>query len=206
MRLGLAAQDTRALRADIGEEMLRRIDNRFATETGPDGERWKRSRRAEREGGQTLSDTSELRSSIHYSLTAGNLNLYSSDEKARVHQLGLTIKPTPGHQFLTIPLRAEGGGFVEAKKPTLFRKGRDKRKASHYNVAQEGVGRTWVARVHGKLYLFQATGEHAVRALFLLVRSVTMIARPFLGFSEDDLAMVIARVNEYLSKAYDSTP
>ena len=204
-RLGLAAKDTRTVRADIGEEMLRRIEKRFATETGPDGERWKRSRRAEREGGQTLRQTNALRSSIHYDVSDGNLNLYSSDKKARVHQLGLSIYPKPGHQYLTIPLRAEGGEFGEPEKSTLSRKGRDRRRAAHYNVADEGVGRTWVARVHGKLYLFQATGEHTVRALFLLVGSVTMIARPFLGFGQDDIAMVIAMLSEYLGDAFDKT-
>jgi len=204
-RLGLAAHDTRKARAEIGEEMLRRTEQRFARGVGPDGRPWKRSRRAEREGGQTLSKSGTLKSRVAYDVRGDDLDLYSWDKRARVHQLGLTIEPTDGHQYLTIPLRAEGGHFSSEEKPAITRKGRDGRKAAHYNTANEGVGRTWVARVHGKLYIFQATSDHAVRALFLLVRSVTMIARPFLGFSEDDLRYVLAILGEYFGEAFNGT-
>ncbi len=202
-RLGLAARDTRAVRREIGEEMLLRTERRFARGVGPDGKPWKRSRRAERKGGQTLSKSGTLKSRVAYDVSGEDLDLYSWDKRARVHQLGLTIEPTDGHQYLTIPLRAEGGGFATPETPVVTRKGRDGRKAAHYKAAKAGVGRTWVARVRGKLYIFQATGDHAVRALFLLVRSVTMIARPFLGFGEDDLVYVLATLSTHFGDAFD---
>jgi phage gpG-like protein len=205
-RLGLAAADTRKVRALVGEEMLRRTEERFAREVGPDGKPWKRSRRAEREGGKTLSNSGTLKSRVAYDVRGDDLDLYSWDKRARVHQLGLTIEPTEGHQYLTIPLRAKGGNFAGPQTPLITRKGRDGRKAAHYRAATEGIGRTWVARVRGKLYIFQATGDHAVRALFLLVRSVKMEERPFLGFSQDDLLMILRLFSDHFGTAFNGTP
>jgi phage gpG-like protein len=201
-RLGLSAADTRKPRALVGEEMLHRTEQRFARGEAPDGSRWKRSRRAEVGSGQTLSDTGTLKSRIAYDVRGDDLDLYSWDKRARVHQLGLTITPKDGHDYLTIPLRAEGGNYASAETPTIRRKGRDGRKAKHYGPDADGAGRTWIARVHGKLYIFQATGPHSVRALFLLVRSVTLPARPFLGFNEDDLAMVLLIFGDHFGRAF----
>jgi len=203
-RLGLSAKDTRKPRALVGEEMLRRTEQRFARETGPDGKPWKKSRRTSREGGQTLSDTGTLRSRNAYDIRGDDLDLYSWDKRARVHQLGLTIKPKDGHEFLTIPLRAPGDDFEDVTKRGRHRKGRDGRKAQHYGKDAEGRGETWVARVRGKLFIFQSTG-HGVRALFLLVRSVTLPARPFLGFNDDDLAMVLAIFSSYFGSAFNGS-
>jgi phage gpG-like protein len=201
-RLGLAAKDTRRLRESLGEEMLFRTEKRFDAQIGPDGKPWPKSRRAEREGGQTLSRTGVLRSRIGYDARGDDLELYSWDRRARVHQLGLTIEPTAGHQYLSIPLRAADGNFERAERPVISRKGRDGRRAKHYGQDKTGSGATWVARVHGKLFIFQATGS-GPRALFLLVRSVTMPARPFLGFSDDDLAMVLVVFGNYFGTAFN---
>jgi len=84
----------------IGEYMVAQTEERFTEEQGPDGKKWKPSRRAERTGGQTLTDTSRMRRSIDYAV----------DEKAGVVEVGTNVKYAPSHQFgmsgkKTIPAR-----------------------------------------------------------------------------------------------------
>ena len=197
-RLGLAARDTRKPRALIGEEMLLRTAERFARGIGPDGKPWKRSRRADRSGGQTLNDSGVLASRTAYDVKGtDDLDLFSWDKRARVHQLGLPITPTDGHEFLTIPLRARGGSYEAPERAVAPRKGRDGRRARDY-----GARSTFIARVRGRLFIFQKLGDGAVRALFLLVRSVVMPARPFLGFSDDDLAMALRIFADFLGDSF----
>jgi phage gpG-like protein len=201
-RLGLAAKDTRKPRALVGEEMLLRTSERFARQVGPDGKPWPKSRRARREGGATLDHTGMLKSRTAYDVSGtDDLDLYSWDKRARVHQLGLTIEPTEGHEFLAIPLRANGGNYVDVTKPVAPRKGRDGRRTSHYTR-----GSTFVGRVHGRLFIFQNVGEGVIRALFLLLRSVTMPARPFLGFNDDDLAMALRIFASFFGNAFMGGP
>ncbi len=191
-RLGLAASDTLKPRTQVGEEMLVRTERRFAEERGPNGEKWKPSRRAELAKGETLSQSGKLRGSIAYDVASTeNLELYSWDKKARVHQLGLTITPTPGHEYLTIPLEAAEIAVASGE----VKNGRDGRRARHYSG-------TFVARIHGRLFILQRLSEGVVRALFLLVRSVTMPARPFLGFNDDDLAMAMDIFARFFGAAF----
>jgi phage gpG-like protein len=196
-RLGLAARDTRPAREQIGEEMMVRTADRYARGVGPDGTPWKKSRRAELEGGATLDQDGNLKSRIGYDARGDDLDLYSWDKRARVHQLGLTIRPTPGHEFLAIPLRAPGGEFAVPKRPVKHRNGRDGRRTSHYER-----GSTFIGRVRGRLFIFQNVSEGVLRALFLLVRSVTMPKRPFLGFSDDDLSMALAILANFFGAAF----
>jgi phage virion morphogenesis protein len=191
-RLGLAANDTRRARAEVGEEMLVRTERRFAEERGPDGEKWKPSRRSELGRGKTLSQTGTLRGRIAYDTrSTEDLELYSWDKRARVHQLGLTITPKPGHEYLTIPLDETEVAIVSGE----VKKGRDGRRARHYSG-------TFVARIHGRLFIMQRLSEGVVRSLFLLVRSVTMSARPFLGFNDDDLAMAMDIFARFFGAAF----
>jgi phage gpG-like protein len=185
-RLGLRSGDTLRPRRSIGEEMLHRTAERMRRGVDPDGNAWKRSRRAERDGGQTLVHTGTLASRNAYDTPGADLQLYSWDKRSRVHQLGLKIEPKHG-EYLTIPLRATGGLAEEPSRPVRANKGRDGRLSRHY-----ARGSTFIARRNGKLFIFQHVGEHQVRALYLLVRSAQMVARPYLGFGDDDLAMVLA--------------
>lgn len=191
-RLGIRAHDTLRPRRNIGEEMLRRTAERMRQGISPDGQPWKRSRRAEREGGQTLVHTGTLASRNAYDTPGADLQLYSWDKRSRVHQLGLTIEPKNG-EYLTIPLRSADGVAEKPARPVSAKKGRDGRLAKHYASSS-----TFIARRNGKLFIFQHVGEHAIRALFLLVRSVQMIARPYLGFGDDDIAMVFAVFGDWL--------
>ena len=77
---------------------------RFDTETAPDGSAWDKSIRAKEEGGQTLTDSSQLRSSIHAEPSASSVRWGSNKIYARMMNDGGTI-------------RAKGGGKLKFQLP-----------------------------------------------------------------------------------------
>lgn len=77
---------------------------RFDTETAPDGSAWQQSIRAKEEGGQTLTDSSQLRSSIHSEASNGAVRWGSNKIYARMMNDGGTI-------------RAKGGGKLKFQLP-----------------------------------------------------------------------------------------
>lgn len=77
---------------------------RFDTETAPDGSAWQQSIRAKEEGGQTLTDSSQLRSSIHAEAANGSVRWGSNKIYARMMNDGGTI-------------RAKGGGKLKFQLP-----------------------------------------------------------------------------------------
>lgn len=80
--------DKQALLDSVGEALVSGTLARFDAEKDPKGNTWKPSRRAQEEGGKTLSDTVILRRSVEYA-TAGDKVLVGSNlPYARIHQLG----------------------------------------------------------------------------------------------------------------------
>jgi len=65
--------------------------DRFDTETAPDGNRWEQSIRAREEGGKTLTDSAQLRSSITSEADASSTAVGTNKIYAGVHQDGATI-------------------------------------------------------------------------------------------------------------------
>ena len=84
------------LMATIGETLVSGTIKRFADEEDPQGQKWKKSRRAAEEGGQTLTETARLRKSIDYAATPDKVMVGSNVTYARIHQFGGTIKPKKG--------------------------------------------------------------------------------------------------------------
>jgi len=82
-----------ALHKEIGEQLVASTQMRFKEETAPDGTKWPQSIRAREEGGQTLSDTRRLRSSITYAARPDRVEVGTNDKRASVHQNGAVIKP-----------------------------------------------------------------------------------------------------------------
>ena len=78
---------------DFGSYLVAEIQNRFETETDPDGQAWEQSTRAREEGGQTLSHSNILRQSMTYEHSASRLEVGSAMIYARIHQEGGEIKP-----------------------------------------------------------------------------------------------------------------
>jgi phage virion morphogenesis protein len=146
---------------------------RFRSGKGPDGTPWKPSRRAEQEGGQTLSDTRRLRNSItsafdRTSATVGTNVLY-----AAVHQFGGTIRAKNG-PFLAIPVTPHA-----------------KAAGSPRNMAGLRVWQT----IRGQFVM--GTDDGTVH--YLLRQKVTMPERPFLGASAADQTALAQAVKDHLA-------
>lgn len=90
---------------------------RFDTETAPDGSPWTPSIRARETGGQTLTDSSQLRSSIHHEASNGAVRWGSNKIYARIQNEGGTIRAKGGGK-LTFPLPG-GLGFRSVDQVTI---------------------------------------------------------------------------------------
>ncbi|NHM25458.1 phage virion morphogenesis protein [Desulfofundulus sp. TPOSR] len=90
----LARVNWTRLHKEIGEHLVSSTQERFKTETAPDGTKWPQSIRAREEGGQTLSDTRRLRNSISYAARPDRVEVGTNDKRAPVHQFGATIRPS----------------------------------------------------------------------------------------------------------------
>lgn len=90
---------------------------RFDAETAVDGTPWEKSIRAKEEGGQTLTDISQLRSSIHAEPANGSVRWGSNKIYARIHNQGGTIRAKGGGK---LKFQLPGGlGFVSVDKVTI---------------------------------------------------------------------------------------
>lgn len=94
-RLLSATQDTKAVMADIGLALVENAQARFRSNIDPDGQAWKPSERARREGGRTLLDHGHLRDSITYVATNDRLEVGTNAVYAPIHQFG---GKTPPHK------------------------------------------------------------------------------------------------------------
>lgn len=93
-----AGEDLSPAMRGIADHLEATTRLRFETETGPDGVRWKPSQRALEEGGQTLTLSGDLRSSIgsaHGPSTAeaGPERSFGAAVYAAIHQFGGVIRP-----------------------------------------------------------------------------------------------------------------
>lgn len=139
---------------------------RFRTQTGPGGVPWPPSRR----DGQTLRDSGRLVSSIAPDSGDRWASWGTNVKYAAVHQFGGTIRPVT-RRFLAVPIHPAG----EGKWPSEWPEG------ELFLVTRgEGEG-------SGPATLCRRRGEDQVEAIYLLLRSVTMPQRPFLGVDDDDL-------------------
>ena len=190
------SRDPRPALRYVGEEMLLRTENRLRRGVDVNGKPFKRSRRAERVGGQTLWDTGAMAGSVSYDVSAGkDLDLFSSDKRARIHYDGGTIVPK-NSQYLTIPLRAKGGEYAGAFRGLA-------RKSNRLGARARDYKGTFFIRRNGKLFLAQRVpggeGKGALRFLFILLKRVTMPRREWLGFGPMDLQMAVERLGRHVT-------
>lgn len=87
---------------DVGAYMERVTENRFRTETGPDGQPWKElaaSTRAAKANDKILTERGKMRESLSSEADPDGVTVGFSDRKARWHQFGTkpyTIEPKNG--------------------------------------------------------------------------------------------------------------
>jgi len=95
--IGRLANPTPAL-DEIGSRLVASTVRRFELERAPSGAPWRKSLRAKRQGGQTLTDTARLRQSITHRVTGDAVEVGTNVAYAAIHQLGgktraRTIRP-----------------------------------------------------------------------------------------------------------------
>ena len=84
----LADIDKKGINASIAEAVRGSTVERFRTEKGPDGKKWKKSIRAEQEGGVTLVQTAGLKNSIKSTADASGFAVGTNKIYASTQQLG----------------------------------------------------------------------------------------------------------------------
>jgi len=89
---------------------------RFDSETGPDGKKWKQSLRARLTGGKTLTDKGHLRDSITSESGRDWAQWGSNKIYARIQQLGGVIKPKSSKK---LRFRLANGGWRTVSQVTL---------------------------------------------------------------------------------------
>ena len=72
----------------IGAKLVTSTQRRFERELDPDGQPWVVSQRAALEGGQTLTDTARLKSSITHQVDSRHVDVGTNVIYAAVHQFG----------------------------------------------------------------------------------------------------------------------
>ena len=140
-RLDLNDTDMGKLLSTLGENVVTQTKERFRAEEGPDGKKWKISRRAREEGGQTLTDNTDLKNSIHRRVTGREVEIGTAKVYGAIHQFGGVIKPKNGKYLVFGP---------KSKK--------------------------------------------------VFVKSVTMPARPFLGFSPANEKELLSEMNRFVAR------
>jgi phage gpG-like protein len=143
----------------------------FAESRGPDGKPWPALKHPRPDGGnKPLLDKGLLQASISASVTQEELWLRANHPGAAVHQFGATIVPKRA-KALTIPVSKE------AKRIGSPGRGRFPRPLF---VVARGAGQT------GFLAEGRPDGK-GITIHYLLRRSVTIPARPYLGWSESTI-------------------
>ena len=80
--------DRRSINAALAQGVRESTLERFRQSKGPDGRRWKSSKRAILEGGKTLVKTAQLRNSIHARSDASGFAVGTNAKHAATHQFG----------------------------------------------------------------------------------------------------------------------
>lgn len=90
--------DLKGVNKSIAEGLRTSTMERFRTEKGPDGKKWKASIRAREEGGKTLTKTARLKTSIRSTASVSGFVVGTNDIRAATLQFGdeRTIRPRRG--------------------------------------------------------------------------------------------------------------
>ena len=133
-RLALGLRDPRPMLAEIGARLEATTRERFESEREPGGAPWLPSQRAQREGGQTLTDSGRLRASITHvvrgSGAGAEVLVGTNVVYAAIHQFGGTVKRAARTQTLAFNA---AGRF-------LSRRNARRRRAGSIRVAFARIG------------------------------------------------------------------
>ena len=121
-RLARKTSDTAPVRKDIGEYLQAATEERFNTQTGPDGKEWQvvspRTRKRKKHS-KVLTEQGHLRGDVHYQVKDDALLLGVGLAYGAIHQLGGEIKQEARTGVVTHFKRAgKGQRFSKAKGAT----------------------------------------------------------------------------------------
>lgn len=165
-----------------GELMLRSVRKNFRASGRP--RRWKPSRRVE-SGHKTLIGSSRsLMTSVNKKVTKSRISVGTNDIRAKLLNYGGKVR-AKNAKYLTIP--AEG---MTPNERRLGLRARDFENTFFHESA------------NGKLFLMQNMGQgKKPRALFLLVKQMTMPARPFILFQKQDVVAITKVYKDHVLKS-----
>ncbi len=102
---------------EIGQGLITSTIDRFERERGPDKVSWKKSARAKKQGGQTLTDTGRLRASITGNVRSDGIEIGTNVVYAAIHQFG--GEAGPRKRRVTLPARPYLGVDDEDRRMIL---------------------------------------------------------------------------------------
>lgn len=112
----MAAIDPRHAHRIMAAILLSTTQLRFRNTEDPEGHKWKKSIRAKAEGGTTLTDSAQLKKSIHSKYSSRGAAVGTNKLYAAIHQFGGTIKAKDADY---LSFRIPGGGHVRVKSVTI---------------------------------------------------------------------------------------
>lgn len=110
-RIAHALEHMRPVMAQFGEYQLGEIENRFATQTDPDGEKWvnlKPSTWARKKNDKILTETTRLRGSFGYDADDQAVDIGSPVKYAATHQFGAEISIQPREREVYYSIGKDG--------------------------------------------------------------------------------------------------
>lgn len=107
----------RAMR-NIAEGLRTTTMERFRSETTPDGVKWTASRRAEKEGGKTLTRTALLKQSVRSLSSSSMAAVGTNDVRAATHQFGAEGRVITARKAKNLTFQV-GNRWIRTKKVTI---------------------------------------------------------------------------------------
>lgn len=172
----------RELMHRLGEYLLESTQNRYTTQTGPDGQKWeplkpRYARTKKYNADKILTLRGYLRRSYRYQVKGDDaLQWGTNDKRAAVHQFGDTIERAPYSK--RVRLRTDGNGNL------LLRAGKGKGKLATF------------ARERGR----RAHAQYRESWHEVGPYSITIPARPALGVSDQDHLHLVGIIQDYLGR------
>ena len=112
---GFSEIDRRSINSALAEGVRESTLERFRQSKGPDGRRWKSSKRVILEGGKTLVNTAQLRNSIHARSDASGFAVGTNVKYAATHQFGEPGRTIRARRKKVLRFRV-GGKWVSKKQ------------------------------------------------------------------------------------------
>jgi len=137
---------------------------------------WPPSRRAMETGKKTLIDQGLLLDSVHRQGKGYQAVVFTRDKRAFIHEYGGTIVPRNA-KALTIPIAAEARG----RRARSF--------ADTFLLTRDGKAPL----------IMQTQSDGSVKPLYVLLKSVTLPARPFIKPPESDInTVMVPRIRRWM--------